>query len=376
MASPQLSAKQLAAATPVDAAKPAKELPCFDQSGTTTRTSPALGPELVPARVFTHDGLLLAGKGTTSPLPLAMPIVKQLGVVSEARMEELFEEAQRQAKWSGWCIQQVGKLAIGASCFLTEVLDLLHDFLFEALDKKFVVLPNSAIAGKGPVGGGSAGVGGGSAGSIGATPVPVPAPVTPVPRKRHIYETPRRSNSSRPTHNTKRTYGRPNRASPLLFPTPRCPPPAADHRCVPSGGAGDAHPPHGLLVGRHIRQCLEGLHGVLVAVGGHGDKVKIVVDAVARGDRLVLARVTGPQVLGMFTGLLPKAYGVENELFTADIARCRKSVGLVAYAGGGAARPVHARRGGAPRPPASPPEHGYPGHRNGGAGRGRGVRAR
>ncbi|CAM9899578.1 unnamed protein product [Ectocarpus sp. 8 AP-2014] len=81
----------------------------------------------------------------------------------------------------------------------------------------------------------------------------------------------------------------------------------------------------------------------MTAVGEPAAKLKVISDTVARGDRLVSARTmtlgaaAATRVLAMFTNRLPNAHGVANDLFSADVARIRKSLGGVHLSGMGAA---------------------------------------
>lgn len=79
---------------------------------------------------------------------------------------------------------------------------------------------------------------------------------------------------------------------------------------------------------QYLREQLKVVHTVPIALGEHPAKVQIIVDAVARGELLLHALgVTGARILGMFPNLLPRTHGVANELFSADVARIRKSHG-------------------------------------------------
>ena len=65
-----------------------------------------------------------------------------------------------------------------------------------------------------------------------------------------------------------------------------------------------------------LRHQLENLHRVLQAVAASPAKIKIVVDAASRGDRLAACGQFRPdQILQMFTNMLGSAHGVANSLF-------------------------------------------------------------
>lgn len=80
----------------------------------------------------------------------------------------------------------------------------------------------------------------------------------------------------------------------------------------------------------------------MAAVGESATNVKIISDTVARGDCLVIAlgptygEAASNHVLSMFTNLLPNTHGVSNDLFSADVARIRKSLDRGQVAGIGA----------------------------------------
>ena len=176
-----LTPAQLAAATPVDASKPTQSLPCFDAPRVSRAGGGALAgtqPTLDHARVYTHAGESLKDKRRTAMLLLAMPIMKALGVASEEKMELLSEEGEKQEQ--GASGSAASKKLFGAIYFLTESLDLLRGHLKET--GSGVILPDPAVAGKSPSGGGRAGPAGAtSSAPVGTTP-PTPAtPAAPLP---------------------------------------------------------------------------------------------------------------------------------------------------------------------------------------------------
>ena len=77
-----------------------------------------------------------------------------------------------------------------------------------------------------------------------------------------------------------------------------------------------------------FRNKLEDLHLVLQAVAASPAKIKIVVDAASRGDRLAACgQFRSDQIQQMFTNMLGSAHGVANSVFAADVARLRKTSG-------------------------------------------------
>ena len=77
-----------------------------------------------------------------------------------------------------------------------------------------------------------------------------------------------------------------------------------------------------------LRNKLEDLHRVLQAVAASPAKIKIVVDAASRGDRLAACgQFRSDQILQMFTNMLGSAHGAANSVFAADVARLRKTSG-------------------------------------------------
>ena len=85
--------------------------------------------------------------------------------------------------------------------------------------------------------------------------------------------------------------------------------------------------PHNAFGWLDLRAALAVLHTTLLAVKEPAAKVQIVVDAVARGDRL-RSVFTDKQIMSMFTNMLQQAHGVDNAVYTADVARLRKAAGL------------------------------------------------
>lgn len=102
----------------------------------------------------------------------------------------------------------------------------------------------------------------------------------------------------------------------------------------------------------------------MTAVGEPATKIKVIADAVSRGGRLVSAirrtsgAAAGVHVLEMFTNLLPNAHGVANDLFAADVARIRKSLGGVHISSTGVAMGLGY---GQPLLPGPPPPPLFPG---------------
>ncbi|CAB1120713.1 unnamed protein product [Ectocarpus sp. CCAP 1310/34] len=111
----------------------------------------------------------------------------------------------------------------------------------------------------------------------------------------------------------------------------------------------------GVYTWDNLRNALVVTHQIMTAVGEPATKIKVIADAVARGDRLVSAigrtagAAAGVHVLEMFTNLLPNAHGVANDLFAADVARIRKSLGGVHISSTGVA--MGGLGGGNPIPP-------------------------